>query len=76
MDKDFAYCKGRFWESNKVEMTNCPMRKTCKRHILVVGDNHFVVSSIPPEHDYICWVNSRECAKKDYVLYLKDDKEN
>lgn len=73
MNKDFAYCKGKIFQQGVFELKDCPKRNTCKRYIPVVGDNHFVISSIPPEHDYICWVNPRECAKRDYVVYLKDD---
>ena len=73
MNIDFAYCKGKIYNQGVMELEGCQMGKTCKRHTPVVGDNHFVVSSIPPEHDYICWVQAHECEKRDYVLYLKDN---
>lgn len=77
MNIDFAYCMGKV----KVKIVGtetiveraCMKRKTCKRHIPVWTDNHFSNSDIPPKGDYLCWVNAQECAKRDYVLYLKDN---
>lgn len=73
MNIDFAYCKGKIYHQGVMELEGCPMRKTCKRYLEVLHDNHFAVPSIPPKNDYLCWVQAHECAKRDYVLYLKDD---
>lgn len=73
MNSDFAYCKGKIFRQGIMELLDCPKRNSCKRYLPVLHDTHFTVPSIPPKNDYICWVHAHECAKRDYVLYLKDD---
>lgn len=80
MNSDFAYCMGRIKVKIVGEETivqeACPKRMSCKRHISVLHDAHFIVKDLPPKSDYLCWVNSQECAKRDYILYLKDDEKS
>lgn len=77
MNSDFAYCIGRakikIVGAETIVQESCPRRMTCKRHLPIVRDMHFLVPDHAPKNDYICWVNAHECAKRDYVLYLDDN---
>lgn len=78
MNSDFAYCMGQINSITAfgTKSENCHKRMSCKRHLPIATDPYFHMVEVPPKHEYLCWVNAKECATRNYVLFLQNDEEN